>query len=80
MVIQISPHAVRYVSYQSLIRSLHTDLDYESYRLSNLEIGLTADVTGQHGMFTPPWHLIPPLIYTEVRVCPFSDLYFLKNL
>jgi hypothetical protein len=27
-------------------------------------------------MLTPPWHLIPPLIYSEVRVRPFSDLYF----
>jgi hypothetical protein len=55
----------------------YTDLDYGSYRLSNVEIGLTAVVTGQQGIFTPPWHLIPPLIYSEVRVRPFSDLYFL---
>jgi hypothetical protein len=47
------------------------------YRLSNLEIGLTAGVAGQQGMFTPPWHLIPLLIYSEVRVRPLSDLYFL---
>jgi hypothetical protein len=31
-------------------------------------------------MLTPPWHLIPPLIYSEVRVRPFSDLYFLQDL
>jgi hypothetical protein len=31
-------------------------------------------------MLTPPWHLIPPLIYSEVRVRPFSDLYFLLDL
>jgi hypothetical protein len=42
-----------------------------------VEIGLTAGVTGQQGTLTPPWHLIPPLIYSEVRVRPFSDLYFL---
>jgi hypothetical protein len=35
----------------------HIDLDYGSYHLPNLEIGLTADVIGQHGMFTPPRHL-----------------------
>jgi hypothetical protein len=74
------PHAVWYVSYQSLSRSWHTDLDYGWYRLSNVEIGLTAGVTGQQGMLTPPWHLIPPLIYSEVRVRPFSDLYFLLDL
>jgi hypothetical protein len=74
------PHAVWYVSYQSLSRSWHTDLDYGSYRLSNAEIGLTAGVTGQQGMLPLPWHLIPPLIYSEVRVRPFSDLYFLQYL
>jgi hypothetical protein len=42
------PHAVC-VSYQSLNHSWHTDLDYGSYRLSNVEIGLTAGVTGQQG-------------------------------
>jgi hypothetical protein len=54
------------------------DLDYGSYRLPNLEMGLTVDVTGQQGILTPPRHLILPLIYSEVRVRPvtFSDLYF----
>jgi hypothetical protein len=61
-------HAVWYVSYQLLSRSWHTDLDYGSYRLSNVEIGLTAGVTGQQGMLTPPWHLIPPLVFPRVRV------------
>jgi hypothetical protein len=45
-----------------------------------MKIGLTAGVTGQQGMLTPPWHLIPSLIYSEVRICPFSDLYFLWDL
>jgi hypothetical protein len=56
------------------------DLDYDSYCLYNVEIGLTAGVIDQQGMLTPPWHLIPPLIYSEVRVRPFSDLYFLQDL
>jgi hypothetical protein len=56
---------------------LDTDLDYGSYRLPNLEKGLTADVINRQGMLTPPWHLIPPLIYSEVRVRPFTDLFFL---
>jgi hypothetical protein len=30
-----------------------------------------------NGMLTPPWHLIPPLIYSEVCVRPFSNLYLL---
>jgi hypothetical protein len=57
----VGAHAVWYISYQSISRSWHSDLDYGSYRLSNLEIGLTADVIDQQGMLTPPWHLIPPL-------------------
>jgi hypothetical protein len=51
-----------------------------SCHLSNMEIRLTLGVNGQQGMLTPPWHLIPPLIYSEVRVPPFSDLYFLWDL
>ena len=61
----------------SLGRSLHTNIDYGSYRLSNLDIGLTVGLTVQQGMLTPPWHLMPPLIYSDIRVRPFSDLYFL---
>jgi hypothetical protein len=78
-----TPHAVWHVSYQSLSRSWHTDRDYSSYRSSNLEIGLTAGVIDRQGMLSPPWYLIPPLIYSEVRLrpgCPFSDLYFLLDL
>jgi hypothetical protein len=41
------PHAVWYVSYQSLSRLLHTDLAYGSYVLPNLKIELTADATGR---------------------------------
>ena len=76
----LGPYVVWYVSYQSLSRSWHTDLDCGSYRSSNLQIGLMAGVTGQQGMLTPSWHLIPPLIYTDFRVRPFSDLYFLWDL
>jgi hypothetical protein len=35
-----------------------------------LEIGLTASVTSLQGMLTPSRHLIPPLVYPEVCVCP----------
>jgi hypothetical protein len=72
-------HMLSDVSYQSLSCSWHTDLDYYSYRLPNLEIGLTAGVTFGEGMLVPSRHLIPSLIYSEVLVCPFSDLYFLKD-
>jgi hypothetical protein len=72
----VEPHAVWYVSYQLLSHSWHTDHDYGSYRLLSLEIGLVVGVTGQQGMLIPPRHLIPPLIYSEVRVHPFSDLYY----
>jgi hypothetical protein len=44
------------------------------------DIGRTAGATSLQGMFTPPWHLIPPLIYSEVRARPLSDLYFLWDL
>jgi hypothetical protein len=56
---------------------LTTDLDYGSYRLSNVEKELTVCVTVQQGVLTPPWHLIPSLIYSEARIRPLSDLYFL---
>jgi hypothetical protein len=49
----------------------HTDFDYGLLRLPDLEIGLTVGVTFQHGMLTPPRHLIPPLVCPRVRVCPF---------
>jgi hypothetical protein len=45
--------------------------------LVTFDMGRTASATGRQGMLTSPWHLIPPLIYSEVRVLPFSDLYFL---
>jgi hypothetical protein len=54
------------------------NIDYGSNRLCNLEIGLTAGrMIDQQGMLTPPWHMIPPLIYSEVCVRSFSHLYFL---
>jgi hypothetical protein len=66
--------------YQPLSRSSYTDLDYGSYCLSELELGLTARVTGQQGMFTPPMHLIPPLAYPEVRVCLIFKFFFPAEL
>jgi hypothetical protein len=51
-------------SYQSLSR--YTDLDYDSYRLLEMEFWLTADMTGRQGMCTPSRHLIPPLVYPGV--------------
>jgi hypothetical protein len=52
--------------------SWHIDLDYGSYRLSNVEKGLKVGVTGQHGMLTPPWHLIPHIqrsVYAHSLIC-----------
>jgi hypothetical protein len=60
-----------------MFHALDTDLDYGSYSLPNLEKWLTAGVIDRQGMLTHPWHLIPPLIYSEVRVRPFFDLFFL---
>jgi hypothetical protein len=60
-----------------------TDFDSRLFRLPNLDTlvftydkGCIAGATDRQGMPTPPWHLIPPLIYSEVRSRPFSDLYF----
>jgi hypothetical protein len=36
---------------------------------TDLEIGLTACVAGRQGMFTPPRHLVPLLVYVEVLIC-----------
>jgi hypothetical protein len=68
--------AVWCVSYQSLSCSWHTDLDYGSYRLPDLEIQITAAVTVSQGILTPPRHLIPPLVYPGVRVCPILWFVF----
>jgi hypothetical protein len=38
------------------------------WRFFKVEMGLTAGVNGQQGMLTPPWHLIPPLVFPGVRV------------
>ena len=37
---------------------------------------VTADVTGQQGILTPPKHLIPPVVYPGVRVCHVLILVF----
>jgi hypothetical protein len=37
-------------------------------------IRLAAGATGQQGMFTPHWHLIPPLAGPGVGVSPFIYL------
>jgi hypothetical protein len=62
------PNPLWYVSYQSLSRSWYIDLDYGSDRLPDLELGLTAGVTGRQVMLTPPRHLIPPLVFPGVHV------------
>jgi hypothetical protein len=65
-----------YVSYQSLSHFWYTDLDYGSNRLPELELGFTAGVTGRQGILTPPRHLIPSLVYPEVRVCSVLGFVF----
>jgi hypothetical protein len=49
-------------------------VDYGSYRLSNLEIGLTEGVIDQQGMLTPPWHwshlwYIQRSVYAHSLIC-----------
>jgi hypothetical protein len=43
-------------------------------------MGLTAGVTCQQGMPTPPRHLIPYMVYPEVRVCPIRKFVFTTGL
>jgi hypothetical protein len=72
------------------IIDLDTDCDCGFFRLPNLdtpilttdfafEMGLTAGATSQQEMFTPPRHLIPPLVCPEVRVCPVLGFLFLTG-
>jgi hypothetical protein len=73
------PNVIWYVSYQSFSHSWHTDLDYGSYRLPDLEIGLMAGVTGRQGMLTSHRHLIPRMIYSKVRVCPILWFVYFRT-
>jgi hypothetical protein len=73
--LSFKPNAVWCVWYQSLSRSWYTDLDYDSYRLPDLELGLTTGVTDQQGMLTPPRYLIPLLVYPCRGSClPYSQI------
>jgi hypothetical protein len=47
---------------------LMTDFTSDCSVLPDLEMGLTAGVTGRQGMLTPSTHVIPPLVYPGVRV------------
>jgi hypothetical protein len=73
-------NAVWCVSYQSLSRSWYTNVDYGLHRLPEPELGLMAGVTGRQEMPTPPRHLIPPLVYLEVCVCPILKFVFPMRL
>ena len=46
-----------------------------SHMLLCFDYGLTAGVTGQQRMLTPPWHLILPSLLSKVRVALHSILY-----
>ena len=43
-------------------------------------MGLTAGVTGQQGMLTPPRHLIPLLVFPGVRVSLIFNVDYLMYL
>ena len=51
----------------NMLLLIKTDFDYGLLRLSDLDYWLTAGVSGQQGMLTPPRH--PSLVYPGVRVC-----------
>ena len=51
-----------------LLNCLSIDFDNGLLHIPDLDYWVTADVTGQQGMLTPPRHLIPPLIYIEGSV------------
>jgi hypothetical protein len=46
-------NAIWRISYRSVSRSWHTDVDYGWHCLHDLEIGLTAGMTGRQGILTP---------------------------
>jgi hypothetical protein len=69
------PNYVLCFSYQSRSRSWLWFIP-----LSDLEIGLPAGVTGRQGMLTSPRHLVPPLVYSNVRVCPILWFVFPTGL
>lgn len=60
------------------ICSLHTYFHYGLLRLLYGGMGLTASVNGQQRIITPPRHIIPPLVFPEVCICPrlIFVLYF----
>ena len=47
---------------------LYNNFDYGMLCLPELDYWLTAGVTGQQGMLTPPWQLIPTLVYPGALV------------
>jgi hypothetical protein len=59
-----------------LAQTLELRLWLNTYGLPELELGLMVGVTGRQGMLTPPRHLIPPLVYPEVRVCTILKFLF----
>jgi hypothetical protein len=68
---------VKYQSHQKLWPRLQVLLaKFEVFVTTNVHLRYQSI---QQGALTPPWHLIPLLIlvYLEVYVRPFSDLYFL---
>jgi hypothetical protein len=67
----VGSHAVRYGSYQSLRHSWHTDLDYDWYRLSNLEMGLTALCLVNRG-FLPLYGTLYHLWYIQMYLICIS--------
>jgi hypothetical protein len=50
------------------------DCGYTEFDNREFEMGLTAGVTGQQRMLTPPRHLILPSHLSEVRVALYSIL------
>jgi hypothetical protein len=66
-------------SFQLLNCSPHTDLDNGSYRLSDLEIKITAGLTSRQSIPTPTY-LIPPLVYPVVHVCRIPWFVFPTGL
>ena len=65
----------------AIVRPLFTQwLDYGLFRLPDQDYRLTAGVTGQHGMLTPPRHLIPLLVCPGVRDYPTLVFVFYLGL
>lgn len=65
----IKSNALQHEVSRQLLTRFYTYVDYGLLRSTDFNHWFMVGVTGQQGILTPPRHLIPPLVYSKVRVC-----------